>query len=270
MDFDVHEWLNLIIRWVHVFAGILWIGATYHFTWLDRQLHLAAAAADEGAGKLWMVHSGGFYTVEKQKIPKQMPGKLHWFRWEAAATWVSGMLLLIVVYYAGGAVLVDDTISRITIPQGIALGLGVLIAGWFVYDFLWRSPLARNEIAGGTVSYLLLIAATYGLTRVYSGRAAYIHVGAMLGTLMAANVWLRILPAQRQLVAALDAGKPPDLALGERAKQRSKHNTFMIVPVVFIMISNHFPSTYGSDRSWAILGALVLAGWGAAKVMREH
>jgi uncharacterized membrane protein len=270
MDFDLNEWLNLIVRWVHVFAGILWIGSTYHFTWLDRQLHLATAAAKDGApGNVWMVHSGGFYLVEKQKVPKLMPSKLHWFRWEALTTWLSGLLLLGVVYYAGGAVL-DSSISRISLHQAMALGVGLLVVAWFVYDFLWRSPLGQNDVVGATICYFLLVGVTFALTRIYSGRAAYIHVGAIMGTLMASNVWLRILPAQRQLVAALNAGQAPDLELGERAKQRSKHNTFMIVPVVFIMLSNHFPSTYGSDRSWLVLGALILVGWAAAKVMREH
>jgi uncharacterized membrane protein len=271
MDPTLHEWLNLLIRWVHVFAGILWIGATYHFSWLDRQLNLAASSAPPGSpGLVWMVHSGGFYLVEKQKVPKLMPSKLHWFKWEAATTWLSGFLLLVVVYYVGGGILVDDTISRITVNQAIALGLALLVVGWFAYDALWLSPLGKNEVAGAAVCYCLLVAVAYGLTHLYSGRAAYLHVGALMGTLMAANVWVRILPAQRQLVAALNAGKEPDLSLGERAKQRSKHNTFMIVPVVFIMISNHFPATYGSDWSWAILGVLVLAGWAAAKIMREH
>lgn len=271
MDFNLNEWLNLIVRWVHVFAGILWIGATYHFAWLDRTLHASQAAATDGApGTVWMVHSGGFYLVEKQKIPKLMPTKLHWFRWEAAITWVSGFVLLAVVYYAGGAVLIDDSVSSLSVPQGIALGIGLLVVAWFAYDLFWRSPLGANELVGAALCYLLLVGITFALTRVYSGRAAYIHVGAMMGTLMAANVWVRILPAQRQLVAALNAGLPPDPALGERAKQRSKHNTFMIVPVVFIMISNHFPSTYGSDHPWAVLGVLILAGWAAAKIMREQ
>ena len=267
MDPNLHEWLNLLVRWVHVFAGILWIGATYHFTWLDRQLHLASA--DGAAAQLWMVHSGGFYTVEKQKTPKLMPSKLHWFRWEAAITWMSGLLLLIVVYYFGGA-LVDDTVSRITVWQDALIGLALLVVSWFVYDGLWLSPLGRDERVGAAVCFLLLLGTTWALGRVYSGRAAYIHVGAMLGTIMAANVWLRILPAQKQLVAALQAGTAPDLMLGERAKGRSRHNTFIIQPVVFIMISSHFPSTYGSDHSWAILGALTLAGWAAAKIIRDH
>jgi uncharacterized membrane protein len=178
--------------------------------------------------------------------------------------------LLIVVYYWGGGALVDDTISKISVPQAIALGLASLVVAWFIYDSLWLSPIKDQEVSGAVICYGLLVGAAYGLSRVYSGRAAYIHVGAIMGTLMAANVWLRILPAQKQLVAALNAGTPVDLTLGERAKQRSKHNTFMIVPTVFIMISNHFPTTYGSDHPWAVLGILILLGWAAAKIMRDQ
>ena len=270
MDFNLLEWTNLLVRWFHVFAGILWIGATYHFAWLDRQLTASAAAAKDGApGTVWMVHSGGFYLVEKQKVPKLMPSKLHWFKWEAALTWISGFVLLSVVYYAGGA-LVDDSISKMTSAQGIGLGLGLLVVSWFVYDAVCRSPIGKNQLVFAVFGYAALVGLAYGLTHLYGGRAAYIHVGAVMGTLMAGNVWVRILPAQRQLVASLNAGKAPELILGERAKQRSTHNTFMIVPVVFIMISNHFPSTYGSDHAWAVLGVLILAGWAAAKIMREH
>jgi uncharacterized membrane protein len=268
---NLHEWLNLFVRWVHVFAGILWIGATYHFAWLDRQVSLAQAAAKEGEkGLVWMVHSGGFYLVEKQKMPKLMPGKLHWFRFEALTTWISGFLLLIVVYYWGGGALVDDSISKIAVPQAIALGLAILVVGWFVYDALCRSPLGKDQRILAVLFYCALVSLAYALTHIYSGRAAYIHIGALMGTLMAANVWVRILPAQKQLVAALNAGTQVDLALGERAKQRSTHNTFMIVPVVFIMLSNHFPATYGSDYAWAILGGLIILGWGAAQIMRQH
>ena len=268
---NFHEWLNLIVRWVHVFAGILWIGATYHFAWLDRTLHRAQEASKDGApATVWMVHSGGFYVVEKQKIPKLMPGKLHWFKFEALTTWASGFILLAVVYYWGGGALVDDTISAITVPQGIMLGLALLVVGWFIYDGLCLSPLGTSDTLAAAVFFAMLLTVAFALSRLYAGRAAYIHVGALLGTLMAANVWLRILPAQRQLVAALSAGKPVDVTLGERAKQRSKHNTFMIVPVVLIMISNHFPSTYGNDHSWAILGIMVLLGWAAAKILRDH
>src|SRR5260370_19162052 len=249
------EWVNLIVRWVHVFAGILWVDQTYCFTWLEGQL-------SSDGDKVWMVHSGGFYVVEKQKVPELLPRKLDWFKWEAAFTWLSGMILLTLVYYMGGALL-DNDVSRISLGAGIAIGLGAIVVSWIVYDLMVRSPLADSEAFFAAVSFLLIVGPAYGLSRVLSARAAYMHVGATLGTLMTLNVWMRILPAQRKMVAALESGQVPDLALGARAKLRSKHNTFMVVPVVFLMISNHFPvATYGHPYGWAILGVLVLAGCG--------
>lgn len=271
MDFNLSEWLNLVVRWVHVFAGILWIGQTYLFAWLDRQL----TAADNFGGQqtpsssVWMVHSGGFYVVEKQPGTHLLPQKLHWFRWEAAITWLSGMALLVIVYYLGG-VLVDTDVADIKVSTGVVIGLSLLAVAWFIYDLLWLSPLSRNEPVGAMVSFLLLVGIAFGLTEVLSARAAYMHVGALLGTLMAANVWLRILPAQRQMIALAKEGKRPDPALAARAKLRSKHNTFMVVPVVFIMISNHFPvATYGHKYNWLILAVLILVGWAAAKLLRS-
>jgi uncharacterized membrane protein len=211
-----------------------------------------------------MVHSGGFYIVEKQKRPTLGPNTLHWFRWEAAITWLSGIMLLVMVYYLGG-LMVDDKMET-AVPMGA--GIAAIVLAWPVYDFLWRSKL--GERAGVVLSYLLIVAAAFGLTRVMDGRAAYIHVGAMLGTLMTLNVWMRILPAQRLMVAALNAGKEPDSGLAGRAKTRSKHNTFMAVPVVFIMVSNHFPViTYGDPANWLILAGLVLAGWVATAFIRR-
>lgn len=269
MDAGLTEWTHLVVRWFHIFAGILWVGQTYFFTWLDLRF-AAAEKAGKSAESVWMVHSGGFYVIEKQKVPRLLPGRLHWFRWEAALTWLSGMVLLVMVYYAGGALL-DADVSELSPGAGAALGLGVLAAGWFVYDLLWLSPLARSEAAGAMVSYALLVAAAYGLSQVFSGRAAYMHVGALMGTVMAANVWVRILPAQRQMVAALQEGKAADLRLGAQAKLRSKHNTFLVVPVVFTMISSHFPvATYGNRHGWLILAGLILAGWAAAAVMRRR
>ena len=266
MEASVHEWLNLLVRWFHVFAGILWIGQTFLFSWLDKRLE--EVTQTNPSAQVWMVHSGGFYLVGKQRMPELLPQKLHWFKWEAASTWLSGMMLLILVYYAGG-LMVDDAVSQIGTGTAVAVGLGLLPLAWVAYDFLWRSPLSRFPVAASSVSFFLLLALAFGLTHLLSGRAAYIHVGAVMGTLMAANVWLRILPAQRQMVAAISQRIAPDSALAARSKARSKHNTYMVVPLVFIMISNHFPSaTYGNEYNWAILGVLVLVGWGAAKVLR--
>ncbi len=262
LDPNVSEWLNLIVRWVHIFAGILWVGQTYLFTWLDGRL---AKEADQ----VWMVHSGGFYVVEKQKTPELLRGKLHWFRWEAAITWISGVVLLTLVYYMGG-VLVDDSVANISVGTGVVIGVGALVVGWVVYDAMAQSPIAKSETLFASIAFVLVVAVAFGLSRVLSARAAYMHVGAMFGTIMAANVWERILPAQRKMVAALQAGKKPDLMLASRAKLRSKHNTFMVVPLVFLMISSHFPTaTYGNAYSLEILAGLVLAGWGAAKLIRR-
>ena len=268
MTFDIYEWLNIAARWIHVFAGIMWVGQTYFFTWLDGRFtelfqNPGGAGTDD---HIWMVHSGGFYTVGKQKKPQIMPGTLHWFKWEAAITWLSGVALLIIVYYAGG-LMVDDNMDE-TVPM--IAGISALVLAWPVYDLLWKSSLAKNETVGVVVSYALLVGAIYGLTHLMDGRAAYLHTGAMLGTLMTLNVWMRILPAQRKMVAALHEGKEPDLTLGEMARRRSKQNTYMAVPVVFIMISNHYPVTsYGDEWNWVILALMILVGWGAAKFIRK-
>lgn len=271
IDPKLSEWLNLIFRWIHVFAGIMWVGTTYYFTWLDARLTEEEQAAAGGKpAQIWMVHSGGFYVVEKRKIPDELSRKLHWFRWEAGMTWLSGMLLLVVVYYLGGGAMIDSDVSDITVAKAVGLGVAVLILGWVIYDLLMLSPLGKNEKAFALIAYILIVGITYGLTRVLSGRAAYIHIGAMLGTIMAANVWMRILPAQKKMIAAIKEGRKPDDALSAQAKFRSKQNTFMAVPVVFIMISSHFPSaTYGDRYNWAVLSILILAGWIAAKFIRR-
>ena len=265
MDPVVSEWLNLVLRWFHVFAGILWIGSTYYFTWLDGRMRDVA----ENKGQVWMVHSGGFYVVEKRKQLEDLDRKLHWFRWEALFTWISGFCLLAVVYYMGGALADFD---RTGIKPGMAhgIGFGALLVGWIVYDLIWMSPLAKHERVAVVLCYLLLVGVTYGLWRTLATRAAYIHVGAMMGTIMTANVWMRILPGQKKLLAAMKEGREPDQRLADRAKQRSKHNTFMIVPVVFTMISNHYPvATYGSDHGCIVLSVLILVGWVVAKFIRE-
>src|ERR1051325_3077806 len=266
------EWLNLILRWVHVFAGIMWVGTTYYFTWLDARLtEEEKAVANTGTpAQIWMVHSGGFYVVEKRKVPDLVSRTLHWFRWEAGTTWLSGFALLVLIYYVGGGALVDPDVRDISIPIAVLIGLGVLIVGWIVYDLMMLSRLGKNERAFAVVAYLLVVGLAYALNRTFSGRAAYIHVGAMFGTIMAANVWMRILPAQKKMIAAINAGGKPDEALSAQAKLRSKQNTFMAVPVAFIMISNHFPGvTYGDRYNWIILSILVLVGWIAAKFIRR-
>ena len=266
------EWLNLILRWTHVFAGIMWVGTTYYFTWLDARLteEEKAAANTGNTAQVWMVHSGGFYVVERRKVPDLVSRTLHWFKWEAGTTWLSGFALLVVVYYLGGGALIDHDVRDISLGAAVGAGIAVIVFGWVVYDLLMLSPLGRNEQFFGVIAYLLIVGLAFSLTQVFSGRAAYIHVGATLGTIMAANVWMRILPAQKKMIAALKEGQKPDERLAAQAKLRSKQNTFMAVPVVFIMISNHFPGvTYGERYNWLILAVLVLAGWIAARFIRR-
>jgi uncharacterized membrane protein len=271
MDGVTGEWLNLILRWFHVVAGIAWIGQTYLFNWMERHLAPPETADAKGnvAGRLWMVHGGGFYLVEKQRVPELMPRTLHWFRFESALTWLSGLVLLIVVYHLGG-LMVEEGVSEISSGAASAIGLGAVVAIWPVYDALCRSPLRRSETATAVAGFVLILAVGYGLTRVLSGRAAFMHVGAMFGTVMVANVWSNILPAQRRLIAALKEGRAPDMGLATQARMRSKHNTYLSVPLIFLMVSNHFPTaSYGHAYNWAMLGVFVLVGWAGAKVLRD-
>ena len=272
LDPTLSEWLNLLFRWVHVFAGIMWVGTTYYFTWLDARLtEEEKAAANTGVQpQVWMVHSGGFYVVERRKVPDLVSRTLHWFRWEAGTTWLSGFALLVLIYYVGGGALVDRDVRDLSTGVAVAIGIGVIIAGGVVYDVMMMSPLGRNEKLFAAVAYVLIVALAFGLTRVFSARAAYLHVGALFGTIMAANVWMHILPAQKKMIAALNEGRKPDDRLSAQAKLRSKQNTFMAVPVVFIMISHHYPGvTYGDRYNWIILSVLILLGWIAAKFIRR-
>jgi len=272
LDPTLSEWLNLILRWTHVFAGIMWVGTTYYFTWLDARLteEEKAVANTGNAAQVWMVHSGGFYVVERRKVPDLVSRTLHWFKWEAGTTWLSGFALLIVVYYLGGGALIDRDVRDMSLAAAVGVGIAVIVVGWLVYDLLMLSPLGRNELLFAVIAYALIVGLAFSLTQVFSGRAAYIHVGATLGTIMAANVWMRILPAQKKMIAVLNEGRKLDERLAGQAKLRSKQNTFMAVPVVFIMISNHFPGvTYGERYNWIILAVLVLAGWIAAKFIRR-
>jgi uncharacterized membrane protein len=267
---SIREWFNLLARWFHVFAAIMWVGQTYYFTWLDGRFNkLAKNTVPNTSPSVWMVHSGGFYTVDRQKSLKVGSEQVNWFRWEALMTWLSGMVLLFLVYYSSGG-LIDADVADISQARGIAIGLAVLGGGWIVYDLALRSPLGGSEAMFAAFSVLIIAVLAWGLTHVFSGRAAYIHLGAIFGTIMTANVWFRILPSQRKMIAAAAANKEFDASLGAQAKLRSKHNTFMAVPVVLIMISNHFPvATYGNKYGWEVLVVLILLGFAAAKIIRE-
>lgn len=265
------DWANLLLRWTHFIAGIAWIGSSFYFIWLDRALRAPPRPRPGVEGDLWMVHSGGFYQTEKRRPgPGEVPAVLHWFKWEALLTWISGIALLVLVYYLSNAYLLDPSVSDISRGTAIALGIALLVVGWIVYDLLWRSPLAAGRGTAGVaaaISLVLLAAVTIASCRLLSGRAAFMHVGALLGTLMVANVWMRILPAQREMIAATQAGHQPDFTLGERAKRRSVHNSYMTFPVLFIMLSNHYPATYAGPLNWLILLLLIVAGAAARHVM---
>jgi uncharacterized membrane protein len=271
MSSAIREWLNLGVRWIHVFAGIMWVGQTYYFTWLDGQFTKLEnnARSNDSASAVWMVHSGGFYTVEKQKSLGVPPEQVRWFRWEALITWVAGLLLLVLVYYLGDG-LIDSDVANISKGAGIAIGVGSMIVGWIIYDLAVRTALGKSQALFAGFALVMTAAAAWGLMHVFSGRAAYIHVGAIFGTIMTVNVWMRILPAQRRMLAASAAGEKFDASLGAQAKLRSKHNTFLAVPVVFLMLSSHYPvATYGNHYGWQVLVVLVVVGWGAARLIRE-
>jgi len=270
VDALIREWLNVGLRWIHLIAGIGWIGTSLYFMWLDAALTKPKPSRPSVEGETWLLHSGGFYLVERRALPPgQLPSPIHWFKWEAAMTWLTGFPLLVLVYYTTrGVYLVDPAVSPITPGAAVAVGLGLLVISCGVYDLLWTSPLARNGGHAATlVSWALLFAVVYALTRVLSGRAAYIHVGAMLGTIMVANVWMRIVPAQRDLIAAAAAGRTPHATLSGRAKQRSTHNSYVTFPVIFMMLSPHYPATYAHPLNWLILCLLIIVGAGVRHVM---
>jgi len=260
MMIDWAEWLNLAIRWFHLTAGIAWIGSSFYFVWLDN--HLVPPKSGEASGEVWSVHGGGFYHKQKYQVaPSQMPEDLHWFKWEAYTTWVTGFLLLALVYWVGAAsFLIDPAKAALTPLQASGIGAAVLVGGWLVYDGLCRSPLGRDDRPLGAAWFAVLVAAAFGLDQVFSARGAYLHVGAMIGTAMVGNVFFVIIPNQRKVVAALVKGEVPDPALGKAAKSRSLHNNYMTLPVLFVMISHHYAMTFGAARPWLVLALLGLTG----------
>ncbi|MGB0577366.1 MAG: urate hydroxylase PuuD [Alphaproteobacteria bacterium] len=263
METILLDWLALILRWTHIIVGIAWIGSSFYFMWLDSHLEGPTVPDDEVEGQLWMVHSGGFYKVDKIMVaPKVMPRNLHWFKWEAWWTGVTGVLLLAVVYYLGSAAfLIDPDVADITKLEAVGIGIATLVIGWFLYDGMYMSEWGNKYTKiSSAIGFVGLCVVAFGLSQVLSGRAAYVHVGALIGIIMVLNVWIRIIPGQHNLVNARKIGEEPDPSYGVRAKQRSVHNNYLTLPIVFVMISSHYPMTFGHEHSWAILIALFVIG----------
>lgn len=242
MDPRMSEWMNLILRWAHVVAGVMWIGHLYFFNFVNA--HVAKTFDADS---------------KKKVVPELMPRALYWFRWGAAWTWVTGVLLLGIVYYMGGNLL--DAGSEMSVAIGTVLSLAVIIVGFVVYDILWQSPMKKNPVAGTVVSVILVAVVTWWLSTMLSGRAVFIHLGSLFGTTMAANVWMRIWPAQRKIITAIKNGQAPDAALPALAAMRSKHNTYMSVPLLLLMVSNHYPTVYGGPQGWVYAVGFVIAGF---------
>ncbi len=265
MEAYIVDWLNILGRWVHFITGIAWIGSSFYFIWLDNHLDAPQQAADDEkgvGGELWSVHGGSFYHAQKYRVaPRTLPDTLHWFKWEAYTTWITGMFLLILVYWYGAEVyLVDRSVADLTATAAIGIAVLFLVGGWLVYDLLCKTPLGKNDNAFSAVLLVLITLLAYGLCQLFSGRGAYIHFGAVLGTIMVANVFFVIIPGQRRMVDAAALGQPPNPEDGIKAKQRSVHNTYFTLPVLFVMTSNHYAMTFAHEYNWLILVAISLAG----------
>jgi uncharacterized membrane protein len=255
-------WAEAFLRWLHVIAGIGWIGSSFYFIHLDYSLKRREGLPAQAYGEAWQVHGGGFYNMVKYLVaPARMPAELTWFKWEAYTTWISGFALVIAIYYAGASLyLIDPAVLAISPAAGIAISIVGLVLGWAAYDGLCRSPLGRSETVLAALGFVFLVAAAYAATRIFSARGAFMQIGALIGTIMAANVLMVIIPGQRKVVADLIAGRTPDPAHGQRGKQRSTHNNYLTLPVVFVMISNHYPLAYATRWSWVILALLLVMG----------
>ena len=261
LESHVQEWLNLVVRWVHVVVGIAWIGTSFYFNWLNNHIRPPRRSEPGVSGELWSVHGGGFYRVVKYQVaPEQLPAALHWFKWEAYATWVSGVSLMFVVYYLGPLGIAVDP-GQWDLPRWglILFGVATMALGWVIYDRLCRW-LRHRQGWLAAIGFGLLVAAAFGYSQALTGRAAYIHLGALIGTLMAANVFFVIIPSQRKMVDAMSRGEAPDPESGDDAARRSLHNNYLTLPVVFIMVSNHFPSTFSHEWDWALLAGIGLTG----------
>jgi uncharacterized membrane protein len=264
MDYTL-DWITLLLRWAHVVTAIAWIGASFYFVWLDNSLKAPASheLQDKGvSGELWAVHGGGFYNPQKYLVaPRNLPEKLHWFYWESYSTWLSGFALLGFLYYLNASTyLIDKTVLDLTPLQAVLFSITFLIGSWVGYDLLCRSKLSANELVLGGVIYLFLVLCSYAAFQVFSGRAAMLHVGAMIGTLMTANVLMVIIPGQRKVVAQMRAGQAVNPLYGQRGKQRSVHNNYLTLPVLFAMLSSHYAFAYSHRYSWLLVASVLAAG----------
>jgi uncharacterized membrane protein len=263
LDAYLTDWLNLLIRWLHVIAGIAWIGTSIYFVFLDTALERPREPGDATkgvTGELWAVHGGGFYHVQKHQVsPARLPEPLHWFKWEAYWTWISGFALLVLLYYLhADTYLIDTSVADLSEAAAIGASLAGLVLAWFVYDALCR--MIRSDLVVGIAIVVLTALAAWGAGELFSGRGAFIQVGAMLGTIMVASVLFVIIPAHWELIRAKEQERPPRMERGLEAKRRSVHNTYLALPVVLTMISNHFPFLYGYEHAWLVLVALMLIG----------
>jgi uncharacterized membrane protein len=259
------DWLNILVRWLHFITGVAWIGASFYFVWLDNHLELPKDPGDDAkgvGGELWSVHGGGFYHAQKYRVaPGEIPPRLHWFKWEAYTTWMSGMLLLALVYWYGAEVyLIDPSVADLSVSAAVGIAIAYIVGGWIVYDLLCKSPLARDTRVFAIVLLLLSSVLAWSLCQLFGGRGAYIHFGAVLGTIMVANVFFVIIPGQKKMVASASRGEAPDPTPGIHAKQRSVHNTYFTLPVLFVMTSNHYAMTYGHEYNWVILIGISIVG----------
>ncbi len=265
------ELLDIALRWIHVVAAIMWVGNSLLFNWLDRNLRPAAEARDRSFGETWLLHSGAFYHVEKTlALGDVSPRSPHWFKWQAYTTWLSGAALLVAVYYATGGALLVNPASGLSAAAASAVGIGALLAGWLTYEAIWRSPLRRHTAVAAVLCLVLVLALGFLLGRLFTGRAAFLHVGALMGTVMAGNVRFHIMAAQRSFVAAMEAGQPVDERLAAAAKLRSIHNNYMTFPVIALMLSSHFPTLYSGRWGWAVLGVLIVGGAGIRHILNTR
>jgi uncharacterized membrane protein len=262
IDPILHEWGSLLLRWLHVVTGIAWNGSSFYFMHIDAALQPVPSIPEGKGGGTWEVHGGGFYEVKKYLVaPPELPKELIWHKWESYATWLSGFFLLVWVYYLNAELyLIDPAVRELSPLAAASIGIGALAFGWVVYDGLCRSQLGQSEFRLSLALFGFVVALAFAFQQLFSGRGAFIHTGAVMATIMSANVFMVIVPGQKKIIAALMAGEAPDPALGKRAKQRSTHNNYLTLPVLFLMLSNHYPMTWSTPWGWAVVGLVLIAG----------